>query len=133
MPAEFQLTCNPPIALLRVAGDVDISDGDRLADAFHDLTLRGCTHVEVDLGRVAFIDAYPLSRLRREQIRLREVGGDLVVVTASTWYTDVCRLARYDTLLPPDGIGPPMCPESSPTIFDLVRGIVARQEADGRC
>jgi anti-anti-sigma factor len=132
MPADFQLTCNPPIALLRVSGELDISSDDQLSDVFDDLTLRGCNHVDVDVGGVVFIDAYPLSRLRKEQVRLRAAGGDLVVVTASSWYAEVCELAQYDTLLPVHDTGPPVCAESRTTILDLVHGIVDRRGADGR-
>jgi anti-anti-sigma factor len=98
MRADFQYTCDPPIARLRIAGELDISTGDQLADVFDCLDFRRCPQVELDLDAVTFIDAYSLAQLRREQLRLRSAHGDLYVVAASPWYTLVSRLAQYDSL-----------------------------------
>jgi anti-anti-sigma factor len=98
MRADFQFTCDPPMARLRIAGELDISTGGQLADVFACLDFRKCRKVELDLDAVTFVDAYSLAQLRREQLRLRENQGDLYVVAASPWYTLVSRLAQYDTL-----------------------------------
>jgi anti-anti-sigma factor len=100
MRASFQFTCDPPVARLRISGELDLSTSDDLEDALEGLETAGCTLIELDLDALTFIDAYSLSLLRQEQRRLRMAGGDLRVVAASTWYTAVCATAEYDTLQP---------------------------------
>jgi anti-anti-sigma regulatory factor len=102
MRPVFQYTCDPPTARLRIAGELDIADADDLTDIFGYLDFRGCERVEVDLGAITFVDAYILGLLRHEQERLRTLGGDLLPVAASPWYTSMCHLARYDTLQVPE-------------------------------
>lgn len=106
MRASFQYTCDPPIARLRIAGELDLSTGDQLEDILESLASGGCTIVELDLDALTFVDAFSLAVLRQEQRRLRMAGGELCVVAASTWYVEVCRLAEYDSLQPTSG-GPP--------------------------
>lgn len=100
MSTTIQFTFVRPLARLRVEGELDLSTGRRVTEAFASLALRGFTLVELDLAAVGFVDAYSLSLFRREQLRLREAGGDLRVVTASPSYVRVCRLARCQSLLP---------------------------------
>jgi anti-anti-sigma factor len=98
MRPDFQYSCDPPLARLRIIGELDIATGDDLLDVFAYLSFRRCTIVEVDLSAIDFIDAFTLGLFRREQQRLRALGGDLLVVAASLWYALVSSVARYDTL-----------------------------------
>ena len=104
MQADFRFTCAPPLARLSVTGELDLSTRDRLVDILACLRHRGCTRVEVDLSAITFIDASSLAVLHAEQLRLLLAGGSLEVVAASPTHQLVCRVARYDGLLPS---GPP--------------------------
>jgi anti-anti-sigma regulatory factor len=52
----------------------------------------------VDLDDLEFVDAFSLALLRRYQVRLRDLGGELTVASAPPCYELVRRLAGYDTL-----------------------------------
>lgn len=103
MRARFQFTCDPPVAQLQISGELDLSTGGELADVLLSVGALTCTHVELDAEDVAFVDAYSLAMLRREQRRLRAAGGDLEVVAAAPCFVLVARLAEYATLLPTGG------------------------------
>jgi anti-anti-sigma factor len=100
MRARFQFTCDPPVARLRITGELDISTGADLRAMFAAIDEQGCRLIELDADEITFIDAYALAVLRHEQRRLLASGGDLEVVAASAWFVLVARLAEYDTLLP---------------------------------
>jgi anti-anti-sigma factor len=102
MRTDFQYTCAPPRARLRVVGELDASTNDRLCDVLDCLHFRRCNQVEVDLAAVTFIDASSLRVLHTEQRRLLVDGGSLEVVAASKCHQLVARLAQYDGLLAPE-------------------------------
>ena len=56
MRASFQFTGDPPVALLSVAGELDLASSDRLRDVLAGLTMSGCTRHALDLEAVTFID-----------------------------------------------------------------------------
>ena len=100
MRPQFQATFAPPFGVIRIEGDLDFSARDGLTAAFESLEGRGISHVQADLAGVTFVDAYGLGLLRSLQRRLATHDGCLEVVAASDCFVVVCRLARYDTLLP---------------------------------
>ncbi|GAB7005754.1 hypothetical protein JCM18899A_32270 [Nocardioides sp. AN3] len=100
MRATLTFECDAPTAQVHMGGDLDLSTGVLLTDAFACLELSGCTRLEVDADDVTFIDAYTLALLRAEQRRLRESAGDLRVTAGSSYYRLVCGLAEYQTLQP---------------------------------
>ena len=87
--------------VVEVTYDPEQVSYDQLLDVLACLTLRECTILELDLSAIGFIDAYSLGLLHREQQHLRDLGGDLRVVAASTWCDLVSRLARHDSLRAP--------------------------------
>jgi anti-anti-sigma regulatory factor len=100
MRATLTFAYDAPFAHVQMGGDLDLSTGEELTDVFTCLEMCGCTRLEVDADGVTFIDAYTLALLRREQRRLREAAGDLLVTSASSYYRLVCGLAEYDSLQP---------------------------------
>jgi anti-anti-sigma regulatory factor len=101
MRAAFHfVTCAPPSARIRIAGDLDLDSGDDLEDVLESLEDAGCTQVELDLDALTFIDLPVLDLLRHEQRRLRVAGGGLRVVAASAWFADECVQAEVYSLLP---------------------------------
>lgn len=98
--ADFQFTCDPPVARLRVSGELDLSTREQLADVLVCLALAGCRHVEIDLGAITFLDAGNVRVLAEEQRRLAACGGLLEVVAASEAALLVCSLAGYPGLAP---------------------------------
>jgi len=99
MRATFQYTCDHRAATVRIAGDLDLESGDELEDLLASLRSIGCTHLELDLSAITFIDYAVLELLRRQQRRLRMSGGDLRVVAASRWFAQACEYAEVDMLL----------------------------------
>ena len=104
MRTDFQISCEPPLARLRLSGELDLMTADRLQDLLDQTDVAGCTHVEVDLEGVTFIDARSLGLLDRHQRRLASAGGGLVVVAASPCHVRVSELAGYENLHPGPGI-----------------------------
>jgi len=102
MRTSFQFSCDPPLARLRITGELDLGAHDRLLDVLGCLAFRRCTCVELDLDGVNVVDAHTLRLLDEEQRRLAEAGGSLEVVAASSCYRLVSRLAGYDNLQPAD-------------------------------
>jgi anti-anti-sigma factor len=109
MRAQFQFACDPPVAIVRIAGDFDLHAADEFEDVLESLKSIGCRRVELDVGALTFVEPSVLDLLRHEQVRLRTSGGDLRVVAASRSFEEVCVEAEADTLLAePDGPdGPP--------------------------
>lgn len=103
MRTDLQLAYDPPVALLRIAGELDLSTRARLRDAFCCVARQGCTQVRVDLEGITFIDASSLRLLHVEQHRLVQAGGDLEVVAASARYLLVSGAAGYPNLQPATG------------------------------
>ena len=102
MRTTFQFSCDPPLARLRITGELDLVSNDRLLDVLGCLAFRGCTHVELDLDGVNVVDAHTLRLLAEEQQRLADADGSLRVVAASGCFRLVSRLAGYDNLQPTD-------------------------------
>ena len=102
MRTSFQFSCDPPLARVRITGELDLAANDRLLDVLRCLAFRRCTHVELDLDGVSVVDAHTLRLLAEEQQRLVDTGGGLRVVAASGCFRLVSRLAGYDNLQPAD-------------------------------
>lgn len=99
MQTDFQLSCEPPLAQVRIVGELDPSATERLVDVLGAMAVGGCTYVQVDLEEVSYVDDINLHALREEQQRLRAAGGDLVVAGASDYHRVVARRAGLARLL----------------------------------
>ena len=100
MRTDFSLACDPPLARLRLGGELDLASLDDLRDLLCRVRLRGCDRVQVDADGVTFVDAATLRVLDQEQRGLRAEGGSLEVVAASSAYLVVSGLAGYEDLEP---------------------------------
>ncbi|GAA2089154.1 STAS domain-containing protein [Aeromicrobium tamlense] len=100
MQTDFQFSCDPPLAQVRIFGELDPSTTAHLADVLECLATRGCTRVEVDVEEVTYVDESNLRVLRDEQLRLRARGGDLEVVGDSDYHRVVARRAGCADLFP---------------------------------
>lgn len=100
MQTDFQFSCDPPLAQVRIFGELDPSSTAHLADVLESLATRGCTRVEVDVEEVTYVDESNLRVLRAEQLRLRARGGDLEMIGASDYHRVVARHAGCVELFP---------------------------------
>lgn len=97
---DIRYVCDPPLARVRIIGELDLTTDDQLHETFTYLHGTGCIRLQLDLEAVTFIDAHSLGVLHAEQRRLRAIGGTLDVVAASSRVVRVTELARYDELRP---------------------------------
>jgi len=97
---DTDTTTKPGAVRLDVQGQLDISAASAFAEALtHAMRLR--RPVEIDLGKIDFIDGSGLSMLMDAQSRAQRVGHELMIIDASRC---VCRLIEItDTAdcLPP--------------------------------
>lgn len=98
--ADIHYVCEPPLARVRIIGELDLNTDSQLHETFAYLRGAGCIRLQLDLEAVTFVDAHSLGLLHAEQRLLRRVGGTLDVVAASTRFVRVTELARYDDLRP---------------------------------
>ena len=83
---EFRLDTAGPAgdcAVLRVAGEVDVSTAPMLRERFRELAAAGTVHLIADLGQVDFLDCTGLGALVGGLRRLREDGGSLALVVTT--------------------------------------------------
>lgn len=84
--SEFRLDTAGPAgdcAVLRVAGEVDLSTAPMLRERFRELAAAGTVHLIADLGRVDFLDCTGLGALVGGLRRLREDDGSLALVVTT--------------------------------------------------
>jgi anti-sigma B factor antagonist len=86
----------PPGTVLSLVGEFDLSQLDRLREAFED-TL-GQAPVIVDLARATYIDSTVLGSLIRLRKDLAEHGGALTLVNASPFVARLFTVAGLDPI-----------------------------------
>ena len=80
---EFRLDTAGPAgdcAVLRIAGEIDLSTAPTLRERFRELAASGTVHLIADLGQVDFLDCTGLGALVGGLRRLREDDGSLALV-----------------------------------------------------
>jgi stage II sporulation protein AA (anti-sigma F factor antagonist) len=67
------------IAVITVAGELDISNADRLSDCIHDAISAGAKEIVVDIEHLTYLDSSGLSILLKAHQRMQRMGGSMVV------------------------------------------------------
>lgn len=73
----------PPVAHLKVDGELDLATCGRLEVAVRDAVRDGCRQVTLDLSGVTFMDSSGLHALSGSRRTVRAAGGRLRVVSLS--------------------------------------------------
>jgi stage II sporulation protein AA (anti-sigma F factor antagonist) len=93
------------LAVVTVAGDVDLASADRLGDELETALHKAQTLV-VDVGGVTFIDSTGLNVLVQAHRTAQEGGGDLRIRRPSKMLTRLLEITRLETLFVVDEDGP---------------------------
>ena len=94
------------LALVTVAGDVDLASADRLSDELETALQKSQTLV-VDVGGVTFIDSTGLNVLVQAPRAAREGGGDFRLRRPSRMLLRLLEITRLETLFAIDEDGGP--------------------------
>jgi anti-anti-sigma factor len=94
------------LAVVTVAGDVDLASADRLSDELEDALQKGASLV-VDVGGVTFIDSTGLNVLVQAHRAAHDGGGDLRLRRPSRMLLRLLEITRLETLFTIDEDGGP--------------------------
>ncbi|MEV5825495.1 STAS domain-containing protein [Spirillospora sp. NPDC052242] len=113
-----------PIAVLSVAGELDLNNGPLLADAALDAAGEGHPHVILEMSRVPFCDSSGLNALIRLYRRLRAEQGSLTLAAVPARLTRLLSMTGIDRIIPahPD----------VPDAVETVREAAGRPDAEAR-
>jgi len=104
MPFGIEVDRQPGAAVLRLAGELDVSSSTRLRDLVDDLVEQGRVHLCIDLRRLTFCDSVGLSALIHGYQACSRAGGALRVIGATGMVDRLLRLTGVRELLT-DGVG----------------------------
>lgn len=99
MHATFIIELQPPDAVLRIAGELDIADENRLRNHLADLLDCASGRVVLDLSALTFVDCSCMAVIDRLRTELLAEGRALVIEDASLTFRLVATLAEYDALV----------------------------------
>jgi anti-sigma B factor antagonist len=84
---------------LDLAGEIDLSNSQRLADQLATIAGAGAADLEIDMSLVTFCDSTGLKVLLNAQQRFDEAGGTLRIIGASDQVTRLLQITgTADTL-----------------------------------
>jgi anti-sigma B factor antagonist len=92
-------------ARMRVTGELDAATAPRLRRCLSELAELGVDDFALDLGGVSFLDCAGLGALVSAKKRMRAVGGDVRVVSASRTVRRVLTLTGFARSFGLDGAG----------------------------
>jgi anti-sigma B factor antagonist len=95
-------TTDDGIAVVEVAGEVDVYTAPTLRQHLRDATSAGALRIVVDMTEVQFLDSTGLGVLVGAMGRIRELDGTLRLVVASDHILKVLRITGLDGLIPVD-------------------------------
>lgn len=95
-------TTDDGIAVVEVAGEVDVYTAPTLRQHLRDATAGGAQRIVVDMTEVKFLDSTGLGVLVGAMGRIREVDGNLRLVVSSDHILKVLRITGLDGLIPVD-------------------------------
>jgi anti-anti-sigma factor len=98
MHANFSVSYDPPVGIMKISGELDLMSRGRLAWRLVDLEALDCRTLRLDVGQVTFIDAACLRLIDEARHRVTSRGGRLELTSASLCFALVSRLAGYRDL-----------------------------------
>ena len=99
MEFSIQTVFTPPRAQACLRGEFDVMSWDALRLLFMEADRLGCHYILVEAEAVSFIDCAAVRTIAEAQERLRQAGGQLAVMCASTRFRRVCELGGYQELI----------------------------------
>jgi anti-sigma B factor antagonist len=106
MSAIFCSSLSPTTAVLTVAGELDLSTRTQLRRRLDELVLLQRDCLQIDVGRVTFIDCCCLRVVDQARRRQIECGARFEIAAASRCFAWVASLAGYDELVVEAAVGP---------------------------
>jgi anti-anti-sigma factor len=116
MTATFAITHDPPVALIVIRGELDVSCRGILAWRLVELASLDCPTVRVDLRDVTHIDACCLRLLDDTRRHVTARQARFVVTHASTYVALVAELAGFHGLAPCAATAKKLQPTGGPRI-----------------
>lgn len=93
MPFTISTIHDPPHARVAVTGDLDLATAPEVRDVLVEALTLGASLVELDLGKVTFLDAHALGVLCTFRGRLNRAGGQLEIAASSAEVRRTCAAA----------------------------------------
>lgn len=87
------------VPVVAVAGEIDVYTAPRLREVTQQLASEGHPTIAVDMNEVEFCDSTGLGVLIGVRKRLRDTGGDLVVLCSNARLLKLMRLTGLDQVL----------------------------------
>jgi anti-anti-sigma factor len=116
MTATFAITHDPPVALIVIRGELDISCRGPFARRLVELVSLDCSTVRVDLRDVTHIDACCLRLLDDARRSITAHRGRFVVTHASMYVALAAELAGFHGLAPCAATAKKLQPAGAPHI-----------------
>ncbi|MFC4536889.1 STAS domain-containing protein [Sphaerisporangium dianthi] len=107
MAAQFKVSIayRPPVAVLALAGELDLATADILAASAKDLIGRGHTHLVMDVTGLRFCDSTGLEAILDAAERAAQAEGSLRLVSVGGVLRRVLEITRPEHPFRPDDLG----------------------------
>ncbi|WP_248965116.1 STAS domain-containing protein [Sphaerisporangium perillae] len=149
---KVSIAYRPPVAVLVLAGELDLASADLLAGSVDDLLRRGQKHFAVDVSDLRFCDSTGLDAILDARERAAGAGGSLRLVGVRGILGRILEITRSQHPFEPDdivgglwavparGAGPVRVPEQAATpskgftkpVLGRPRGLFPRPQAASR-
>jgi anti-sigma B factor antagonist len=109
MAFSVRSTLFPPIARLRIRGELDLFTAKQVGRRIDDAVEQGCRTVVLDAGGVTFVNGSALGVMIRTLIMLTSTDGSLQFERVSPKFERLCQLTGIDEVL---GLTPLTVPDA---------------------
>jgi len=100
MELEIKVARDNGGCVVALEGEIDVYTAPRLKDALVEAIADGCSHVIIDLEKVAFIDSSGLGVLVGALRRAKERGGTVRLVCTREGILKIFRITGLDKVFP---------------------------------
>ena len=97
------MTASPNIALVPVAGDVDVTTVDALRATLDALIDSGCRRIVLNMANVGFVDSAGMGLVFAEVRRMRSLGGLISLTNVNPRVMRALRISRLSDFVPVSG------------------------------